>query len=741
MPITFYSLSSFQSDRVNIDLPDVELAQSRIAFSGGCTLNFVRALSGCVDIKNKNYTNFYLTQKTLLEDVIEDDKLKLTPKSFLTPLAFGVIDDNFLSLSSIQLSSKSPTSYGYYYNAVFVPSTKDNAELYKIEIYDETYCKISYQNNISKNYLVLDQSKKAIFSQSLLYDTSFSTTSDIYFKYILNGDKLILLKDISGTTYQLSLVDNYLSAVGISVNPFSRITGYALTILNNITVKQEVSSNTSYINYEPNTLNMNVGESIFNIQNNYLLYRNLSQDKYNNFKVVVLKNQMSDNGSLYKSNNLAISGGNILDNREYTSIAQDIDALEDQNLSLNYTFYNKSINIVPGKNYFKTEKSLFPFSQININDTTFINSGSFSSLAPAYADKVTLIETAPSLNRYEYLCTWLSGAPLSNQKIWVDRYYYPDIASKEAALIGNSIYNETYDMFIEELVSSNAQVKSSTEDTLFFDKVSDMVFRANQEYSYDRIDLNNLDFVASKSSPTVTENFYQIINDNNGFCFACNILSYSDQTVKKIYSKVNRKNAGLTISYNSSYIDVKYTTFNIATQKVDTIAQVNIPALPVTSNNIVFSANHKTGSVVCYINGVVVLGVLVCPLFYNPLFGDIVVEGQNVYASQDFITDLTLTTQPLNDEELELLVARYNDSNAGFSISLPCGQRNKSDVITHINSLQTNLKSKSNDINIYINNLNIDSATLQETIKLNVATAVQDVLPVNVRVKKLEILS
>ena len=742
MPILFNSLSTFNSNRVEVDLPEIDLKQSYITFNGGATFNFVDALSSCLDVKTKNYTNFYLSPRTLFSDITDSDKLELTPQTFLTPIFFGSAEGETLALASLPLSAGNPSSYGYYYKAGFVQTTKDNADKYRIELYNGEYCSISYQNQLSKSYLVVNSNKECIFDRAVKYDTTFSTSGDIYFRYILNGDRLILLKDIGATTYQITPINTLLSAVSANINPFSTIPEYALTISNNIVIDQEISDNSSYINYEPNTLNINQDGSIFNLKNNYLLYRNLDSENLSQFKVIVLKNQMADNGALYKSNNLALSSeSKLLDSRRYTSISQDILALEDQDLVLNYTFNNKSIEMVPGVNYFTTEKSMFPFSQININDSTLIESGAFSSLSPKYADRVTSIVTSQTLKEYRYLCTWLSGSPLSNSKIWVDRYYYPDLETKEAALAGNNIYNNTYDSFVETLIISNATVKNNVESVLYIDKVSDFVFTPNSEYIYERIDLDKLEFIGEKSIGARDAGFYQTINDNNGFCFACNILNYDQKEFQKIYSRFNRINAGLTVSYNKDTIEVTYTVYNVASKRIETVGRSSVPVIKGSSNNIVFSANHKTGKIICYINGVVLFENFISPLYYLPLFGDITANGQDIYQSSDLISELTLTTQPLNDEEVELLVAKYNDSKSEFSISLPCGQRNKSDNISYINSLTTNLKSKSNSINIYINNLNIDDEELQNTIKASVESTIKELLPTNIEINNLEIIS
>ena len=60
------ALSSVEADCCPVDLT---LDQYRQTYNGGFSINFISALSGIQDFKNLNFTNFYLTDEYLLDNV------------------------------------------------------------------------------------------------------------------------------------------------------------------------------------------------------------------------------------------------------------------------------------------------------------------------------------------------------------------------------------------------------------------------------------------------------------------------------------------------------------------------------------------------------------------------------------------------------------------------------------------------------------------------------------------------
>jgi hypothetical protein len=73
-----------------------------------------------------------------------------------------------------------------------------------------------------------------------------------------------------------------------------------------------------------------------------------------------------------------------------------------------------------------------------------------------------------------------------------------------------------------------------------------------------------------------------------------------------------------------------------------------------------------------------------------------------------YLNDIYLTLSPLNEEEEITAVLTQNlNKIQDITISLPCGMRNLTDTIATVNSIGTNLKHRSNVVDINVKNLNI----------------------------------
>ena len=85
----------------------------------------------------------------------------------------------------------------------------------------------------------------------------------------------------------------------------------------------------------------------------------------------------------------------------------------------------------------------------------------------------------------------------------------------------------------------------------------------------------------------------------------------------------------------------------------------------------------------------------------------------NQATTKYFIDNVYLTLQPLEDhQELAYIFSTNIDAIQDLTISLPCGMRNLTDTIRTVNSVNTNLKSKSNVVDINIKNLNISDSSI-----------------------------
>lgn len=436
--------------------------------------------------------------------------------------------------------------------------------------------------------------------------------------------------------------------------------------------------------------------------------------------------------------------------RNYTSILNDINAEEDASLELNFVTYNLSYKITPGSTSFTAPSSLNPFSKLNINDTKFVESGSFAFPYPYFADKVyKKLDNIP-VTEGQYLCTWLSGMP-GEEGIWVDRYYYPDLVSKATALGSKPIYNITYNDAIENLIESNSNLKASVTDKLFFDKLSDLTFEPKKEYIYERIkgveridEQMQLKYCDLKNQERSAPNYYKAINTNGGYTLAFKFFS-NDFSIK---SHVNEIDAGISIVKVGTILNLEFKFFDNASNRYETFTKT-ITLSDLTNNDLYISFNNSTGTGIVYLNTIEVLKYNLLSFQYTNkqiLFGDINLTSEDFngdillsnITTNNAISDLFLSLQPLSiEDEIVTVFTRNINKVDDLYISLPCGMRNYSDNIDTLNTLGANLKSKSNVVDINIDNLNITDLDVLNQVKNNLLADIQKSLPATTVINKI----
>jgi hypothetical protein len=133
------------------------------------------------------------------------------------------------------------------------------------------------------------------------------------------------------------------------------------------------------------------------------------------------------------------------------------------------------------------------------------------------------------------------------------------------------------------------------------------------------------------------------------------------------------------------------------------------------------------------------------------LFGDIFVcynkteEVELLYneaTKQDFINDVYLALEPLETyEELGVVFSTTIDNIQDLVISLPCGQRNLTDTFKTVNSINTNLKSKSSVVDINIKNLNINDNSITDELHNIIKTNINNSLPKSTVINDINIVN
>jgi len=721
------SASSLKTEELRVSLPSITLKQSNIFFDGGFSLSFANILSGANDIQSKNYSNFYLTTVDQLDSVVDAPATKIEPKKITTNLQTG---SEFVAYPiSTPAFDKFSTELEIGFDVLSSINIKSQ---FTVSFIDNKYCTVSWDDGISISYIIIDNGLCKLKRAPLISGTEH------YLNYILNGSKLILLKTVSNRTLILTNNLGRLSAVNYTQFLSRNLTTNSFTIDNKVDISLPSMIDQQYIDYMDIGLDISPDNRISNVKHNFLLSRN--HTKASLYDLTLLKNHTNEVGETGLYNTLGLSGSDTsIDYRVYTSISKNIDQVSDNSLSLNYVCYNQSFTIQPGLNSFTTGETMFPFSVLNINDTTFINNGAFGSTTPQYSDKVYRQSINNIGERATYLCTWLSYDSNTDTCVWLDRYYYPNYVTKENSLT-LPIYNNTFDNFIEQLIKSNLSLSQNLTSNQYFDKISDFTFRPNEEYVYDRIDINNLDFITSKNDIDAAKGYYTQINENNGYTLGFFINQYNSSEFISINSKFNDIQGGLFVQYNNESLIADVVLYDSVIGEYKTISSDVITLPPRSKNSVVCHFDNGLGIIKVYLNEDIIIADTVEPYHYNSIvYGDFVIQDQPIKSDTNYLSDIFLSLSPITLEELTLLVAKYNTIYNTFSISLPCGMRNRTDTVKHINTLNSNSVSRSNAVDIYLNGLEIaedEKALLKDTIRAELVNT----LPLNTTINNIEFL-
>ena len=767
MSSTTVSLSTYKSNEIGLCIDSLNLTQFSRTYAGNFSFNFITALSGAVDFKNKNYTDFYLTNLNTLDKFIEFKSDRLKPKSIYTSLQFSKCGEagNYLRFAEnirpeYFKDTDSFVDFNNYGATEFSDEQNDSSTLFNIEFIDDFYCSISYiDNNKTYHLVATDDPESEGIIPVLFVNKNEINKESRKIEYILTkaGNVQYLTFIVKKGNKKYILKKRKEALVGQVIDEFENINYFyingtsAKIIFNQSTIVSN-PINTSFIEYTDAEYLVNENKSSFDIESNYLFYKNSSSDN-STFNVINLKNISDTADSYTSSNNLLSSNSDIVFNdkiRNYTSIFNDINTEEDASLELNFVTYNLSYKITPGSTSFTAPSSLNPFGKLNINDTKFVESGSFAFPYPYFADKVyKKLDNIPATEG-QYLCTWLSGMP-GEEGIWVDRYYYPDLVSKATALGSKPIYNITYDDVIENLIDSNSNLKASVTNKLFFDKLSDLTFEPKKEYIYERIkDIRKVDeqmqlkYCDLKSQERSAPNYYKAINTNGGYSLAFKFFS-NDFSIK---SHVNEIDAGISIVKLGTILDLQFKFFDNASNRYETFTKT-ITLSDLTNNDLYVSFNNLTGTGIVYLNTVEIFKYNVLSFQYTNkqiLFGDINLNSEDFsgdillsnITTNNAISNLLLSLQPLSLEDEIVTVYTRNINNIDdIYVSLPCGMRNYSDNIDTLNTLGANLKSKSNVVDINIDNLNITDVGILNEVKNNLLAEIQKNLPATTVINKI----
>jgi len=754
------SLSALSSVEADCCPTDLTLDQYRQTYNGGFSLNFISALSGIQDFKNLNFTNFYLTNEYLLDEVTSVKEVKVKPGSFFTTFNFTTSSSNFLifknaSLSAFKTSDDIDNSQ-FYGKTAFTPNI-ESASDFEITFVDDFICRVStVVNNIRYFLIVSDDSKDIENNRNVLFVSEnkiSSTGRNLEYNLLKYKRESYINLFSQKTDGKYSIIGTGGNLVAKLIDSTSKPNQFFVSN-NSIKLNQEVNLtipspyNTSFVTYT-NKGTIDNDKSDFHLPSNYLLYSSSNNNKLD-FNLINLKNIVNTQEQFTSSNNLLSTSETTIFSqnlRRYTSILSDIDSERNETLSLNFVYDNYDIKIKPGTTFFTTPSSMAPFNKLNINDTKFTKCGSFSFKRPDLSDRVYKLDDDSIVDDdVTYLCTWLSGG-IGQEGIWVDRYYYPDYTTKEAALAASPIFNVTYEKSVEKLIKNNSTLKNSIKKKMYFDKKSDLTFEPQRRYKYVRVSRN--DFL--RKSPTnfcktarinnKVNNYFNTINENGGFSLG---FTYQNEAGDfTLYSESNDINGGFSFTKTGDEVLFEFKIFDNSTEGISIEDRLDKNTFKTIfnldkfeKNNIFLSFNAIEGVCNLYLNTNVIFSfnINAYQIFTKKiLFGDIFLKWSknkreilfNDATNKLFINNLYLTLNPLEKyQELGYIFGTNIDNIQDLSISLPCGMRNLTDKINFLNSINTNLKNKSNIIDINIKNLNIST---------NVADEVRNIILSNIK--------
>lgn len=716
METVIKSLSSLTSKLWKSTMDNVSYKQVKRTYQNGFSFNFPFALSGFNDFKTKEYSNFYLTDNIPASWFLEFNADTSVAPKLMTYIQSG---QSYLARPTTITNAE---SYNISFN-----DTASETTYFDITFYNDNLCTVSFIGS-GRTYFLAEDAGGLLFKWDVALTTDEDQYNNQFFKYIYNSNNDLFLIKASLSANKLVKKDqNTLILVELNDENKNIILTSNFKVARPKEYNLNVSQNTSFITYQNTSNVIDFSKSVFDLTNNFLIHSPYSSEYKD---TIVLKNQLTVSDVFTNGQNLLSSGYDIAVNkfREYTNITTPIDSENSSEINLNYVFYNKPYSVKQGITEFQTPSSMYPFTNLNINDTRFVDCGAYAFDTPLYADKVYQLNTSNySEDGKVYLCTWLSGSNAS--KVWVDRYFYPDLISKKAALSEKGVFDITYDQAIENLILSNAALSANVSKYTIFDKKSDLSFKPNQNYTYHRFN-NSTIFNVITSTTTVACGVTQIPNDYQSLINGSGQVTIAfyfngDDPAWIIESLRNNIDSGVKITKNANDITFQFKLFDNSNGQTE-IFEVTTSYKKYKTNFICFSYDALSGKGFFFLNNEKVLDIrTIIGQFSNKtlLYGKLYYNDQDIFEVNSITSDIFVSDEKIDENLAFILPFIQNKQTVDpIIITLPCGMRNSLDDISYIQRICNNNTNKSNYVNISIDNLGIknpDTLKELETVMLD----------------------
>jgi len=512
------------------------------------------------DSSTNNYSNLFLTSLQPLSSVVSINNLQpITDDGFTTYLALYSLNGinpstslfmnvqepaNAVSVANISLSSN-------------VLSNIDNTYMFTIKFYSDVLCKVEHVNAYVTRYLTIGSDASLYFA----FDTGTDYLGDrspqlFNYTYDRINNCIVFSKRLQDISYTIANTSSGLAAIQISTGPYP----YLPSSIWSCALRPQEPNDTllydPWVSYNKNTAtntqDINLSRTVSNINSNLLInsqYLSLTGTALD-VNALSLKNtntpeNYQSRNNPFQANKSQFLSENEVEFRDYKRLFTGSNqALGNDNITMGYEAYTTDI-VLPkdAVTYFHVPQIIYPFKEININDSGLIQAGAIAGDHPVKSDKIfkKLADakyTSPfgsatdnELNG-SFLCSWLSGSSdITVAPIWVDRYYNPSKVTFITALTTRSLHANTYSTVFDGFVQA-AGTPPSTDEV--FDVPSDLTFEPGCYYAYHHYGPSDVQKYIDIFTPYLIEqdfpNYYSSLSNSSLQQPLTNEYDFSDGT-------------------------------------------------------------------------------------------------------------------------------------------------------------------------------------------------------------------
>ena len=490
----------------------ISVNQAQSNLEQGFLVNKIDALSGARDNSINNYSSFYLTNKDKLTNFVSVSSIEEEQTtSLVTRLGFerpeGPNQYFYIFKSNLDATNeqKALGIQGLGQTGFF-----DNNYFFEIEGLNNNLCRIKHNNGVFDFYLNYntDYDKFVFYQNTDDYKDIDREQADV-FRYVLDDDGYLQLFKFYNDQLQIvTLSGGELSLTPMLSGSLNRGINTLIHIDYNLDQNKEFTNKSfaSYNSYK--TTNLVLDQANSDEEGQYMFVANYNSISADSMPVnyFTLDTNRSEFNYVKRGTNMVDSEVGLgRDPREYYNIETGVDQEKGLNkINLNYAFYDKDVFVTNGTDTaFTAPSSMYPYDQLNVNDTQFVFNGAFAGPTPKLSDKVFVKrKNSTQYDNGRYLCTWLSGGALGQKGLWVDRYYYPDKIAKEAALSATYYFDPS---FLDSVDNVNLDVTDLVlNKEKFFDKISDAAITPGASVKYSRIGNADIREIVESSTPLIS---------------------------------------------------------------------------------------------------------------------------------------------------------------------------------------------------------------------------------------------